>query len=128
MNFLLKISPKSNKNYAAYKILKFSKCSNFVGTQVKPILVQYLRAKYRKVLEKRSTRLIFKYVAAIEPIFNFSECRNFLEHMIPPNRGITLKSCFILFSRVFVSVWLLFFMLQLLYQEHNSVAVLKQIT
>ena len=89
----------------------------------KSLLVRYLRAKYQKVSEKRGTRLIFGYVAAIEPIFDFSGCRDFLEHMIPPNRGIPLKSCFILFSCIFVSVWLLFFMLQLLYQEHNSVAV-----
>ena len=51
------------------------------------VVVQYLRAKYRKVSEKRGTRLIFEYVAAIEPIFDFSGCRDFLEHMIPQIGG-----------------------------------------
>ena len=36
LNFLLKISPKDNKSYAAYKTFNFSKCSDFVGnTQFK---------------------------------------------------------------------------------------------
>ena len=73
-------------------------------------IVQYLGAKSRKVSEKRGTRLIFGYVAAIEPIFDFSGCRDFLEHMIPPNRGDSPQITFYsIFTHFCVSVVIIFY-------------------
>ena len=60
--------------------------------QISPVL-------YGHLSEKRGTRLIFGYVGPCDTTFNFSGCREFLEHMIPPKWGIPPGHLFIYFYK-----------------------------
>jgi len=66
---------------------KFTKSSSKVG---------YLRAKYRKISAKSSTRYTFDFWRFYKT-FNLCRCHNFLGHWNPSNWGILLKPSFRLF-------------------------------